>query len=86
MCVHVAGDCSPPLWAYQMGKSAIVFLPRPQWPTCVALSPSRLEGNLPAFIRSPGHRTEGGIDGIDPESYDVKMLGKWWGKHVDWFG
>lgn len=82
VCVHVANDCSPPPFqTYQMGKSAAVFLPGPQWPTCVALSPSCQgpRGPHPAFIRSPEHRMEGGrradgrIDWVDPDPCDVMM-------------
>lgn len=68
MCVHVAGECSPPLWTYQMGKSAIVSLPRPRWPTCVALSPSCQEPrgggtSLPSSDLLNTGRREGRMDG-----------------------
>lgn len=50
-----------------MGKSAVVFLPGSQWPSCVALSQScqRPWGPHPTFIRSLEHRMEGRINEVE---------------------
>lgn len=70
MCAHVAGERSPPLRNLSNGKiSRRVPAPPTVAYLCGFISESPQGGGgggvggLPAFIRSPEHRTEGGTDG-----------------------
>lgn len=66
-CVSVcATDCSHPLLTYQMGKSPVLFLLGPQWPTCVALSRS--------FQGPQTGGRDGRIDGVERRTDYSRMV------------